>query len=72
MSHFGSRWKPKTAGVVVLKAEPEEAGLGHWKKRCLWKMAGQEINQWRTELRHLSTEAGLRRRTQQIHRYAAS
>lgn len=36
-SHFGSRWKPKTAGVVVLKAEPEEAGLGHWKKQHLWK-----------------------------------
>lgn len=65
-SHFGSRWKPKSVGVVVPKAEPEEAGLGHWKKQYMWKMVGQEMNRWRSELRHLSADTGLRRRTQQV------
>lgn len=52
-----------------MKAEPEEAGLGRWKKRYMWTMAGREMNKWRSELRDLSAHTGLPTQTEWVLRY---
>ncbi|XP_075900360.1 F-box only protein 15-like isoform X2 [Nelusetta ayraudi] len=61
MSEFGTskaRWSVSTVEERPLQ--------GHWRKRYLWQVAGQEVDTWREELRHTNPSTGLPWETRQL------
>lgn len=73
MSEFGSQtWKPKLADCVTPKvdvAEPKDQPAGHWKRKYLKSVAGQEMNKWKRRLRDVNPSTGLPEQTESILRY---
>lgn len=68
MSEFGNQmWKPMLDdGVVKENPKVEDRSVGHWKKKYLRSVTGQELNIWRRELRHMCPHTGLPRQTEQV------
>lgn len=60
-------WKPKSVADAVPKVETEQVlgqSVGHWKRRYLRTMIGQEMDRWRRELRDINLFTGLPRQTE--------